>query len=589
MRTDEEIIQLLEARRSLLTRTQRMQRNIQDAYHGDLVVPLPELDKIDRSTVANVINLGIDGTSQRVASLMPVAKFYPDSSTGTARHRARMRRDIVRYWWEDERVQLKMGRLARHYSGYAQAILTLIPGTENRACWTVHDPLCAFPAECAPEQFVPENIIFERTYTAGWLRSYYPQLQLQLPPRDQLKDTTECKIVEYLDRDERVLLASYSYSAGYGSTANGSARIMRAPIELDRCPCVIAQRPGLARPAGQMDGVVGAYFAQNILQALEIIATKKSVFPDLWFIGQNGQPPRIISQADGLRGETGEVTDAQPWTDNRQPSQVGPQAIDRLERNMRVSGRVPAEYGGESGSNIRTGRRGDAVLSATIDLSVKEAQDAFAPFLYEADLIAIEYDRHWYGQAKPLLLRTGTTVKTESYLADDLWDGKEKHWVEYAYAGADANGLPISLGQRLGLETISKRTAMVLDPFVTDPEMEHDQIQAEQLEAALMQSISQQAIAGNIPPHFVAAIMRLVAQDDMELADAVDQVQQQAQQAQATPPAGPTDPNAQPGIANPGTGAESALEVQPPPGGLGNLSQLMRQLRLPNKGNVGVG
>lgn len=579
-RSDDEIIQLLEARRSMLTKMQAAQRQIAEAYHDDLIVPVPEMDQLSRPTVANIINLGIDGTSQRISSLMPVARFLADSTTQTARDRARMRRDWVRYLWDDENVQLKMGRLSRHFNAYAQAIMTLIPGKEDRACWMVHDPLHAFPAECQPEQFVPENVIFERTYTAGWLRSYFPLTNAALPPRDQLRDTTEVKVVEFLDADERVLLAMYQYNQGYGESQLRTIRIGWAKIDLSQCPAVIAQRPGLTRPSGQMDSVIGAYIAQNMLQSLEIIATKKSVFPDLWWVGKDG-PARIVVEADGLRGVSGEVTGGSPWIDNRQPGFMGAQAVDRLERNTRVSGRVPAEYGGESQSNVRTGVRGQNILASTIDFAVQEAQNAFAPFLYHADCIAIEYDRRWYGGSKTICLRSGDVEKETTYVAADLWaNGKERHYVEYGYAGTDANGLPISLGQRLGIETMSKRTAMTLDPLITDPEHEHDQIIAERLESAVLQSIEQGAASGAIPPHDAARIMFLVRSDGKELAEAVEQVQAEAQarQAQQVPP---TAPAAQPGIAQPGAGAEAMPSVPPPPAGSRNLDQLMNNLKLP--------
>lgn len=579
MRTDMEIVQLLEARRSMLTKMQAAQRQIAEAYHDDLIVPVPEMDQLSRPTVANIINLGIDGTSQRISSLMPVAKFLPDSTTQIARERARMRRDWVRYLWDDEHVQLKMGRLSRHFNAYAQAIMTLIPGNDNRACWIVHDPLHSFPAECHPEQFVPENVIFERTYTAGWLRSSFPWLSITLPPRDVLTDSTECKVVEFLDADERVLLANYEYQ-GFGAKEKRTVRIAWAKIDLSCCPAVIAQRPGLTRPSGQMDSVIGAYLAQNMLQSLEIIATKKSVFPDLWWVGKNG-PARIVVEADGLRGISGEVTDGTPWIDNRQPGFMGAQAVDRLERNTRVSGRVPAEYGGESQSNVRTGVRGSNILASTIDFAVQEAQNAFAPFLYHADCIAIEYDRRWYGSPKTICLRSGDVEKDTTYVASDLWaDGKERHYVEYGYAGTDANGLPISLGQRLGIETMSKRTAMTLDPLITDPEHEHDQIIAERLESAVLQSIEQGAATGAIPPHDAARIMALVKGDGKELADAIEQVQKEAQarQAQQVPP---TSPAAQPGIAQPGAGAEAAPSIPPPAQGSRNFDQLMSALNVP--------
>jgi hypothetical protein len=110
--------------------------------------------------------------------------------------------------------------------------------------------------------------------------------------------------------------------------------------------------------------------------------------------------------------------------------------------------------------------------------------------------------------------------------------------------------------------TMSKRSFMTIDPLVDDPEFEHDAVIAEQLEQALLASIQQQASEGIIPPADLARIMELVANDQMELAEAVDKVQKEAQERQATE-VDPMSPEAQPGLALPGMGAEA----MPAPGG----------------------
>lgn len=75
--------------------------------------------------------------------------------------------------------------------------------------------------------------------------------------------------------------------------------------------------------------------------------------------------------------------------------------------------------------------------------------------------------------------------------------------------------------------------------------------------------------------------MNLVKSNKMELAGAVEQVQQEAQQRQAEQvPVGA--PEAQPGLAQPGMGAESPETIAEPEPSLGNLSQLLTQLGRPS-------
>jgi hypothetical protein len=124
--------------------------------------------------------------------------------------------------------------------------------------------------------------------------------------------------------------------------------------------------------------------------------------------------------------------------------------------------------------------------------------------------------------------------------------------------------------------TMSKESFMRIDPLVEDVEHERDSVVAEKLQDALLTGLQQQAVQGALPPADLARIMELVSSDQMELADAVSKVQREAQERQAEP-AEPTAPEAQPGIAQPGAGAESAVGPQPGPGGPG-LRELLGAL-----------
>ena len=104
--------------------------------------------------------------------------------------------------------------------------------------------------------------------------------------------------------------------------------------------------------------------------------------------------------------------------------------------------------------------------------------------------------------------------------------------------------------------TMSKMSFMAIDPLVEDPEFEHDSVIAEQLEAALLSSLQQQAAEGAIPPADLARIMDLVANNELELAEAVERVQREAQERQAKEVEA-MSAEAMPGLAQPGMGAES--------------------------------
>jgi hypothetical protein len=211
-----------------------------------------------------------------------------------------------------------------------------------------------------------------------------------------------------------------------------------------------------------------------------------------------------------------------------QPGYLTNPTIDRLERNQRVTAGIPAEFGGESSTGIRTGRRGDAVLSAVIDYPVAEAQETFAYSLQEENEVAIALCKAWAGDVeKTLYVGTGNSNRPVTYTPNKTFV-TDAHTVSYPATGSDLNSLIIGIGQRVGLGIMSKKTAAVLDPYVDNPEMEHDQIIAEGLEQALVAGLQQQAAQGAIPPLVVAKVMRLVRDDKMELAEAFNKVTEDA-------------------------------------------------------------
>ena len=137
--------------------------------------------------------------------------------------------------------------------------------------------------------------------------------------------------------------------------------------------------------------------------------------------------------------------------------------------------------------------------------------------------------------------------------------------MSYSQAGADINNLVIAGGQRLAMGTMSKEAFMRLDPLVEDVEVEKDAVVAEQLEQSLLAGLQQQAANGSLPPSDLARIMELVKNDKADLADAVAKVQREAQERQAQQ-VEPTAPEAQPGIAQPGAGAEAGGGAPPEQG-----------------------
>ena len=255
-------------------------------------------------------------------------------------------------------------------------------------------------------------------------------------------------------------------------------------------------------------------------------------------------------------------------------------ALDRLERQERLEGAIPAEFGGESGTNIRTGRRGESILSATVDFRVQEAQAIFAQSLMEEDKVAIAIEKaYWGAKEKSFFIAGRNSVGKVDYVPNKVWE-TDFHYVNYPSSGADVNGLIVGLGQRLGTGLMSKESAREADPLITDPELEKDRITAESMEAALLSSIQAQAADPNGPyqPDDLAYLTKLTVEENVPLYEAVRRTNERAQERQATAvPAG--SPEAQPGLATPGMGAEA-----PQQGGPAGIEGLLASLGGPQAG-----
>ena len=203
-------------------------------------------------------------------------------------------------------------------------------------------------------------------------------------------------------------------------------------------------------------------------------------------------------------------------------------------------------------------------MSAVVDFTVQEAQRIMSRSLQEENRVAVEISKAYAGGRKrSFYVSTKNAKGAVEYRPNENFDSTD-NVVSYSHPGADINNLVIGGGQRVGMGTMSKRSFMAIDPLVDDPEFEHDTVIGEQLEQALLSSVQQQAAEGILPPADLARIMDLVVNNEMELAGAVEKVQKEAQERQAQQ-VSPLAPEAQPGLALPGMGAES-MPTGPMPG-----------------------
>jgi hypothetical protein len=585
MKTVEEIVDLYKSRREAIGPILRQMMEVRHLANGDVVVPLSELDRTARSSVANLFVTGLEQMSMRSASTSPTCYFPPlregqDRSMKLARDRKRAIESI----WANNRMQQKDRRRYRHYYAYASSPVFLKPNMDKRIVeWHIRNPLDTFAAPPSdPENPVPDNVIFTYSRTYRWIMQNFGNaidglLRVGNPKWDDL-----FTIIEYVC-DNEIVTAVIGYEKDR-DPITGIPYAGRPAVELSRIPnrtgmplVVIPQRITLDKPRGQFDGILGMYYTRARLQALTEIAIERGIFPDEYLIARPGENPEIIQLADGKTGQLGVVKGGDIQQLNAQPGYKTDVAIDRLERQERLEAAIPAEFGGESGTNIRTGRRGESILSATIDFRVQEAQDIFAAARVEEDKIAINLEKTYWGNAPKSFFIPGIGGGIKDYTPNKLWE-TDFHYVAYSAAGSDVNSLIVGLGQRLGTGLMSKESAREADPLISDPELEKDRIVAEGIEAALLSSIQAQAADPNGPyqPDDLAYISEQVQSNRMSLSEAIMAAQKRAQERQAAmAPAG--SPETMPGLSMPGMGMEQ-MAGPAAPAGPPSLESLLAQL-----------
>lgn len=537
------LLDLYHVRNSHFSAMHAGMRKVDAIYAGEHTVTIEDLDKNEKAAVPNLLKQGVDQMAGRIASVAPQV-FFASERPGTraADRRAVTAQRTVGGWWEADRLMLKMKTRARHLIAHGLSpVVIRYDHRTHRPTWHVRSPLECFPSlDQVVGNFTPPDVIFAYRRSAAWLRQrgYGEHLvRVTARPLHEIAPDSMFTLLEYHDSDCHLLaLAGTVQPHQQFVSVQGALRatvLEWAPNPAGVPTVVVPTRLSLAGVSGQFDSMIAMYYMQSRLMALEIAAVEKGIYPDTYLVSRPGEQARFnAGPFDGRSGQVNEIVGGDIKQMDTSPGYKTDTMIDRLERAQRLTAGIPAEFGGESATNIRTGRRGDQVLSGVIDFPVGEAQDVLAWGLTDENAAAIALAKHYDGDTpRTIFVGTGNQASKVTYVSSDVFRNAQ-HKVAYPVSGADINSLLMGLGQRIGMGTMSKETAQQLDPWVDSPEMEHDRIIAEGLEQALVGGIQQQAAAGALPPLVVSKVMALVRNDKLELAEALTKVVEDAQRAE---------------------------------------------------------
>lgn len=606
----DEIAATVAARRNSRGRLLQSMEDVRQRYNGDYAIPLPgyEDEKEIPPVVPFLIAEAIDSPAMRAASVLPSINcpaVDATKETGVrSKEYAKARRRALAYVRSESSWQIARRKAFRHLAGYANTCLAVIPDFKTELPrLVVRDPLGVFPEPKAAEDLTPIcNAASVYGKSAEWIAYRYPQAEAMLKGR-RFPVGTEViwDLCEWVDEEDvvigilgpRIDVPWNDTHSTWPSDGNGSA--FQHGMELRRwknragvCTMTMPERVTLDRLASQVANSVGMVDLMAHLMALDVRATERSVFPDRYLVGSQGKVPMVVGGwKEGTSGEANILMDVTSIGELRgTPDPAGRQLQDRLERNMRVSTGLAPQYGGESYGALRTGRGLDTLNGTSIDPRVQELQELIA--VHETTLNKITFATfEGYWPTKRYVGFSGwPTDRGEFEFVPSQHIETHNNLVEYPIPGADIQGTTITIGQLHGAGLISKRSAREKHPWVSDAEQEERQLTIEQLDEALLSSFLQRAAQGGIPPADQARIRDLVA-EGKTLPQAIAQADKEASERQAAIAPAPPEgmgmaPEAMPGLANPGEGAEMLPPtIGPVNPGLANLHALTNALRAP--------
>ena len=595
-----DIHQMMENRREAQSPILKQMIEVRDRYNADWVLP-----NLSSEVMAQMPNLSpqiiadtVDNYGMRAGSVLPALfcpAVNPSKQKGVySREYGDIRSGILGATYKASRMELKLRKAYRHMAGYATSSLVVMPDMHaGMPRIELRDPLTTFPDPAGAEDFRdPENIGYIFGKSSDWIRRRYPEVGDILSQHNE--PSVLWNMVEWIDEDDVVvgLLGPQEFPMNMRYTdwnpADWSRELRRWPNRIGKVPAVCPARVTLDRIASQLANIIGITDLMAKLTALDIMAKEKSIFPDRYIMGKQGQSPQIVGGEwkDGRTGEINILLDADGiGSMNFASDPMATQAIDRLERNARVSAGLVPQMGGETYGALRTGRGIDALMGAAVDPRLMEMQVTMSTWLSSLnECVLATFKEYWPNKQYSLPAGWAMARKEVSFKPSQHIEILSNE-VSYPIAGADVQGTTIALGQLLGMKVLSRKSFMDRHPFIGDAASEQAMIDEETIEEAMMQAVMQAIASGQASPMlltFIEEARRTDANGDIITAVAVANRKMQEYQAQQAPPpeAGQvTSPEAQPGMA-PELAQQQAPQqpgVETPPD-LASLRQLMNAL-----------
>lgn len=581
MRLDfQEIASIIEKRRSDRSYLVQKMLEVQERYNGDYVVPLPNDDESSLPPLTPAIIFeAIDQTALNANSISPsiyVPALDPAKDTGVnSKEWANIRRKAMNYTWKQSYLDTYVfGRAFRHLAGYGTASMVVVPDFEcDVPLIKARDPLSTYPdPRTADDPTPPENIGFIFGKSPTWILNRFPEAANVIKNANQDPSVT-WDLVEWIDEHDVVIgLLGPRNDAVFSSLSEARPQyqkeLRRWPNRAGRCTAYTPARVTLDRIASAIANNLGIVDMMSILLWLDVRATEKSIYPDRYILGRNGNTPSLLGGQwkEGTTGEVNIITEADAIGEIRgTPDPNNKATIQMLERNFSRSAGLTGPMTGEINGALRSGRTVDSLMASSTDPRIQELHRIMEVTMTHMNEIVIEsFKGYWANKQYSVF---------SGIAGDDFIKFQpSKHFeacdniVSYPIPGADMSSTTVNLGQLQGAGAISLHTFRQKHPWISDSEREEEQILIEQLEEAQRQGAFQAIASGSMDFVSMSDLIEKIKKG-VPQTRAFKEVHDEAQKRQATeaPPAEPgqaAPPEVMSGITPEGSGAQMA----PPPG-----------------------
>lgn len=581
-----EIVSVVRQRQSRDTPLKRQMVQVRDMANGDFVVPLVDVQGGTAlpSPTASFIADAIDHTAMRAASQTPrIHSPALDTTKLTGKRSiqwAEQRQDAWYSTWDYSRLDLAIPRGFRHLGAYGTTSAVVCYDLKaGRARINWRDPLTAYPCEFSPEDL---GDLADVAWTYGVhpkaMMARWPQTERLIREAGHVDQDGLWDFVEWMDADQIVVgVLGPRHGDAVSSPGYEPANVWRTSMLLTRVPnraemvtAVAPVRVTLDRVAGQVAAVTGLVELLARMTALDLVATEKSIFPDRYVVGREGNKPILVG-GDWKDGRTGQINLLQNVDKiGELTSTVGPNThpmIDRLERSVRLSSGLVPQFGGETYGSLRTGQGIDRMNDIAVDPRIDEMHKIMARALQSLNKGVAAVEKGWFAGRKIVAFSGFAAARSVTeYEPQKLWE-TDVNFVEYPSAGMDAPAAETRVISQVSAGLMSRSTALSSLPSVKDPVAERLQIMLDRTDDAAFTGIVQQAAAGTFPlPDLLKFRQYLVESGDP--AKAMERVQReaqerQAQQAPAAPEGFAQAPESQPGVSMPGMGMEQPAAPTP--------------------------